>query len=236
MDIIEQIIQSNQAAGTPGGTSVVRVGAQDRYAWEGVRKTYIRGQKQTLKDGTVVNKDYSLKELATLFAISYDSLKLKARKEGWPRMRAAYLSRVSPGGLGNDLNYYDEESSTAEASALAASNKLGAVLDKYINYRYGEILEVDDLDNLSPEVRAQIAEVNRNTGKPVFISELKEAIGVAKDIYNLHKQVVADAPEDAYMRSASGDDPSAMSPEQRQKALEEVKARLGSQLLNSGQD
>ena len=231
-NILDEIITGNQQTNTPGGSEIISVKPTEKHAWESIRRTFILGEKHSLKDGTVVNKDYSLAEVARLFNVNYGTLKSRAKREGWSRSRAAYLSRVSPNNLGNDLGYYDEESSTAEARAFAASNKLGTVLDKYINHRYGEILECDDIYNLDESVQRRLAEVNTNTGRPVFISELKEAIEVASNIYKLHRTILSDAPQDTGFTQAyiDGDDPAQMTPEQRQKALEEIQRRVGLKL------
>lgn len=170
------------------------------YNWSEIRKHFVLGKRTQLEDGSWISEDYTLKELSQKFGVKYDYLRYKSASESWSKLRKAYLARVNKINIGQELGLYTQENYQAEIAAMNACNKLGNVLDKFIEHKFGEILEDnEDIDSDGTEASDKITElmsaVNRNTGTPIFITELKEAVKVAGDIYNLQRKIYENAPK-----------------------------------------
>lgn len=170
------------------------------YNWSVIRKDYVLGKRVQLGDGTWVNEDYTLKEIATKYGISYGYLSAKSASESWQKLRKAYLARVNSVNIGQELGLYTSESYQAEVSAMNACNKLSTVLNSYLEYKFGNILDnVEDLsksekDVVDENIQRQMDSVNPNTGNPTFITEVKEAVKVTTEIYKLQRQIYENSP------------------------------------------
>lgn len=173
---------------------------KETHNWSEVRKYFVLGKRVQLEDGSWVSEDYSLKELSLKFGVNYEYLRKKSSNESWGKIRKAYLARVNQINIGQELGLYTQENYQAEIAAMNACNKLGIVLDKYIDHKFGDILDNnEDVDCDGSEVGESIEEhmrmVNRASGAPVLMTELKEAIKVASDIYSLQRKVYDNAPK-----------------------------------------
>lgn len=169
--------------------------------WDTVRKHYIVGERKQLEDNSWVSEDISLKELSNRYDIAYSTIRKKAHIEGWVKLRKGYLARVNEKNLGFELSFYTQENFAAEIAAMNTCNKLGKVLETYIEGQYGEILrESEDLEkggvDLSDELKDRLGRVNNNTGVPVFINELSNAVKVTRDIYDLQRKIYENAPKE----------------------------------------
>lgn len=207
------------------------------YNWSDVRKHFVLGKRIQLADGSFVSEDYTLKELALKFGISYNYLRYKSSCEKWSKLRKAYLIRVNQINVGQELGLYTQENYQGEIAAMNACNKLGVVLDRYIEYKFGEILEsAEDLDtdgkSMSEELETQMMAVNRNTGTPIFITELKETVKVANDIYNLQRKVYENAPKtEMEIIERITNKPKFKTEKERQAKIKQLQAKLSGVLM-----
>ena len=205
---------------------------EEVYNWSDIRKAYILGNRVQLEDGTWVSEDCSLKDIAQKFGVNYNYLRNKASTESWSKIRRAYLARVTQTNIGQELGLYTQENYQAEIAAMNACNKLGIVLDKYIDHKFADILENnedinhDDRD-ISEELEAKLNAVNRNTGTPIFVTELKEAIKVASDIYNLQRKIYENAPKaETDIIEKITNKPKFKSEKDRQAKIQQLQAKL----------
>ena len=213
------------------------------YCWDEVRKEFILGRRKQLEDGSIVAENVTLKELSEKYGIKMTLIKEKSAKQNWGKLRKAYQERVTERNIGLELGLYTQEDYEAEVAAMNAANKLTVVLNKFIDYKFREILEDDqdvnsDGSNTSEELEQQINAVNRNTGTPVFINELKETVKVATDIYRLQKEIYRNAPNkdletlDAKIKSSKDAKKSKSiekiinNPQDRQEMINRLKQKL----------
>lgn len=199
--------------------------------WEIVRKHYILGDRKQLDTGGYASEHIGYRKLAALYNIVPNNLIAKARKEGWYKLREAYLARVNEKNIGLELSFYTSENYQSEVATTNATDKLSKVLDAFIDTRYKAILEADDIDNLDEESRLEIenqfTRVNNNTGTSVFIKELQDTIKVAQSIYELRAKVYANAPADLTLEQvASSVAPKFKNTREREIKLEAIKQKL----------
>lgn len=170
------------------------------YNWSVIRKDYVLGKRVQLSNGTWVSEDYTLKEIALKYGISYYYLKAKSASESWQKLRKAYLARVNSINVGQELGLYTSENYQAEVAAMNACNKLSIVLNSYLEYKFGDILDISEdinkleTEDMNEEVASKMNAINSNTGTPIFINELKEAIKVTSDIYKLQRSIYDNSP------------------------------------------
>lgn len=219
-------------------SKVTRVSARaNGVNWDNIRHIYVLGKRKQLADGSYVSEDYTLKEIAAKFNVNYGSLRHKASQDRWNNLRKAYLARVNQINIGLDLGLYTQENYQSEIAALNACNKLGKVLDKYIEVKFGDILD-DDVDvnsdhSLDDTVRETMLQVNRATGTPIFVTELKEAIKVAGDIYNLSRKIYENAPkEEITIIEEHTKKPKFRNDNERLAKIKQLEAKLGRAFTN----
>lgn len=206
--------------------------ANEQYNWSEIRQAYILGNRVQLEDGTWVSEDCTLKDIAIKFGVNYNYIRVKAANESWSKIRRAYLARVNQSNIGQELGLYTQENYQAEIAAMNACNKLGIVLDKYIDHKFSDILEttedINSLDSdISEELEAKLNAVNRNTGTPIFVTELKEAIKVASDIYTLQRKIYDNAPKtDMEVIEKITNKPKFKNEKERQAKIQQLQAKL----------
>jgi len=206
--------------------------AQELYNWSEIRQAYILGNRVQLEDGTWVSEDCTLKDIALRFGVNYNYLRIKSSSESWGKIRKAYLARVNQSNIGHELGLYTQENYQAEIAAMNACNKLGIVLDKYIDHKFSDILEntedINSIDSdISEELEAKLNAVNRNTGTPIFVTELKEAIKVASDIYTLQRKIYDNAPKtDLDVIEKITNKPKFKNEKERQAKIQQLQAKL----------
>lgn len=222
---------SNTLPNAPG--RVMRVSRRaEVYNWSEIRKHFVIGKRTQLEDGSWITEDYTLKELAQKFGVKYDYLRYKSSSESWSKLRKAYLARVNQVNIGQELGLYTQENYQAEIAAMNACNKLGVVLDRYIEHKFGDILETSentesDGTDVSDELASQMNVVNRTTGTPVFITELKEAIKVASDIYTLQRKIYDNAPKtEVEVIEKITNKPKFKNEKERQAKIQQLQAKL----------
>lgn len=222
---------------------VTRVSARSRdINWSIIRQHYVLGKRKQLEDGSWISEDYTYRELCSKFSnqelgvkINYNTLKNVASQQNWTKLRKAYLARVNQINIGQELGLYTQENYQAEISAVTACNKLGTVLDRYIEYKFGDILECDEdtdsTDNYSEESIYQMESVNK-AGSPIFLAEIKEAVNVAKEIYNLQRKIYDNAPKtEMEIIETLSTKPKFRSDKERQAKIAQLSAKLGKNLL-----
>jgi hypothetical protein len=206
-----------------------------KYNWTELRKHWVLGKRIQLEDGTFASEDYTYKEFAEKFEVNFTTLRDKVHKDKWQHLRKAYLARVNERNIGQELGLYVQENYQAEIAAVNACNKLGVVLDRYIEHKFGEVLDAsEDLDNpnyLSEETKEYMNMVNNKTGTPIFLNEVKEAITVASNIYKLQRQIYENAPkEDMELFQIETKSHKFKTPQERQAAIKRLEAKLGRKL------
>lgn len=155
--------------------------------WSEIRRHYVVGKHKQLDDGMWVTEDYTYKELGEKFQVNLNSIKKKASTESWTKLRKAYLARVNNKNITQELGLYTTENYQAEISAMNACNKLGVVLDHYIEANFRDILEaVDD---------TSITDSADRVDAPIDIKSITEAVKVAKEIYGLQRQIYENSPK-----------------------------------------
>jgi hypothetical protein len=235
-------IESDEGLTNPP-TRVIPISSRaDSINWTELRKHYILGKRLQLEDGTWVSEDYTYAQLCEKFSapgceIKYNTLKTVARQQGWVKLRKAYLMRVNEVNIGMELGLYTQENFQAEVSAMSACDKLGTVLDKYIEHRFGDILEAAEdvgstgLETLSEDALAAMSKVNQNTGIPIFLNEVKEAVRVASDIYTLQRKIHDNRPQtESEILEELQSKPKFRDENERQAKIAQLEARLGKSL------
>jgi hypothetical protein len=155
------------------------------------------GNRVELEDGTYCSEQVSQKKISEIYGIPLPTINARAGRERWNDLRKAYLMKVSEKNIGKDLNLYAESQNISEINALTAVEKLGKVLGTYIDTRYSLILEATeqgDTVELNEDLRVELGRVNQNTGIPVFINELSNAVKVTRDIYELSRKIYDNSP------------------------------------------
>lgn len=169
-------------------------------------------------------------------------MKKVASQQTWSKYRKAYLARVNQINIGQELGLYTQENYQAQIAAINACNKLGTVLDKFIEYKFGDILEMsedvtDDGTEVPEEISNQMREVNRATGTPVLLAEIKDAVKVVTDIYNLQQKIYKDAPKgDAEIIEELSTKPRFRTEQERHAAIARLEAQLGRSLSQVKQE
>lgn len=160
--------------------------------WDLIRQEFIRGKITKLEDGTYTTNDYSLKELANNYEVNYFKLCEVARQQNWKRYRQAYLSRIEDITLQEELGYIDVAEYSAEVNTLNACDKISAIVDTYIESRFGQLLDLtEDTENEFSE-----EDIEEIVGQ-VDLVELKDAMKLVSDMYKLQKQVTKDTKSDS---------------------------------------
>jgi hypothetical protein len=211
--------------------------------WELLKKKYVLGKRVQLEDGSYATQDYTYRELSEEYQISYDYLKQKAAKEKWFQLRQAYVARVTKRNAGHELNMYTQENYQGEVRALDVCDKLGIVLDKFIQHKFGEVLDVEldlvdgpDKKAVENNVTGVLSRLNPVTGMPLILSELKEAVNVTKEIYGLQKRIYDEAPkEDVLKLEHDLKKPKFRNEKDRRDTIQKLQQRL-SGVLNPGEE
>lgn len=159
------------------------------------------GDRVQLKDGSWANEKITLTELARHYNLSNSSVKSKAKKENWGKLREAYIARVQERNMGLELSFYTQENFDNETTAMNSAQKLNRVLETYIDTKYATILKASDsLEDMHIEddevIQTEFNRVNNNTGVSVFITELQSTVKVAESIYNLQRKIYVNAQEE----------------------------------------
>lgn len=213
------------------------------FNWSEIRKTFVLGKRKQTTDGTWISENYTLKEIAEKFGVGYYYLKQKSASEGWSKLRKAYLARVNEVNVGQELGLYTSENYQSEINAINACNKLSAVLNSYIEYKFGSIIDhCEDINSLDGEglpenIERQMNVINQNTGMPVFINEIKEAVKVTTDIYKLQRTVYENSPQanTELVENLMKNKKTFKNEQQRKAKLTELQAKL-SVLLKPGEE
>lgn len=189
------------------------------------------GERVQLADGSWASESISQKKLGEKYGIPVGTIVARATREKWSNLRKAYLMKVTEEGIGKDLNLYEDSQNVSEIQALSAVEKLGKVLGVYIDSRYSAILEANEkLDGkveLTEEVEAELSRVNLNTGIPVFINELNNAVKVTKDIYELSRKIYDNSPNNVSVEVVTSDKSLQFrNDKEREIKLEQLKKRL----------
>lgn len=227
-----------------GKVGVSRVSARaNSINWSEIRRTFVIGKKKQLEDGTWITEDYSYKELAEKFGVKRTTVQQKGAQESWMKLRKAFLARVMNQNLSMDMGLYVTENYQAEVSAMNACNKLGVVLDKYIESKFGHILEKnEDINNEDEKSLVMETIVTKNgevieVEKEIDISEIKDAIKVAQDIYGLQRKIYDNAPKpEVELIEKMTNKPKFRSERERQQKIAQLEQRLGRKLKVVGDD
>lgn len=200
-----------------------RVSHRDRdIGWKTIQQHYILGKRKQLEDGIWVSEDYSPRELADKFEVKINTLKSKITQGNWVALRKAYLLRVNQINIGQELGLYAQVNYQSEIAALNFCNKLGIVLDKYMEQNFGDIL--DNSDNVN-------SDGSEESEKPIRMSDLKDAINVATEVYKLQRKVFDNAPQDAAEELTRLSSKQRMrSPQERLAKIKQLEAKIGKSL------
>lgn len=187
-----------------------------------LRLKFVLGKRRQLEDGTWVSEDYTHREFAEEYGLSKYYVDQIASQEAWHKLRKAYLARVSDINIGQELSLYTTENFQAEISAINACNKLGVVLDKYIDTKFGDIL--DAANSTDTNIPDEAAGVN--------VNELKEAINVAKEIYTLQRKIYENAPKtgEELINEVNQSKPKFRTPQERKAKIKSLEAIIGKAL------
>jgi hypothetical protein len=189
------------------------------------------GERVQLADGSWCSESISQRKLAEKYGIPQSTIVARATREKWSNLRKAYLMKVTEEGIGEDLNLYEDNQNVSEIQALNAVEKLGKVLGTYIDSRYSAILEanerIDGRVELTEDVEAELSRVNTNTGIPVFINELNNAVKVTRDIYDLSRKIYENSPHHVSIEAVtSTENLKFRNDKEREIKLEQLKKRL----------
>lgn len=170
-------------------------------SWDTIRKHYVVGNRVQLQDGSWVTEKVTLPELAKHYNINLNTLRGKSKKENWAKLRDAYVAKVQERNLGVELSFYTQENFNNESIAMNSAQKLGKVLETYIDTKYSKILDAaDSLEDSEiesdEELQREFSRVNNNTGINIFIAELQNAVKVADSIYTLQRKIYSNAQEE----------------------------------------
>ena len=159
------------------------------------------GERVQLSDGSWVSERINLRDLAKHYGVGYQTVVNRSAKENWVKLREAYLAKVQERNVGLELSFYTQENFTNETTAMNSAQKLGKVLETYIDTKYGKILDANNsledrhLED-DEELQREFNRVNNNTGMSVFINELQSAVKVAESIYTLQRKIYENAQEE----------------------------------------
>lgn len=153
--------------------------------------------------------------------LSHYTVRNKGRRENWVGLRRAYLARVGEINAGHELGFYSTENYQAEIASMNAATKLGIVLNKYLDEKFGDILnddlangrEIDDLDISNIDMR-----------------ELKDAVNVAKEVYTLQRKIYDNAPREEsemYETLLHKNDKRPLSDQERKAKIKQLEAKIG---------
>ena len=170
-----------------------------------IRRKYVCGKVREVGEGVNVYEDYSILELSKEYGIYYAELLRVSKRERWEEQRKLYLERLNEGNRERELGIRSELSHESEVGVLRATEKLSVVLDDYIEYRFGEILEYEGsireglvTGEISEDTRVLLERESR--GIPRCLVELKECLGIASGVYSLQRKLLEDWREDQELR------------------------------------
>lgn len=218
--------------------------------WLDLRNKFIQGKKIPLGNGSYVYKDYSVAEFCSTF--STPEIKLDPQRMGklirkfkWREYRKTYLERLSDADLEHGISSELEATYESEVEALTNCKKLNGVLNTYLEFRFGDIIDseseitLENLDSLPERTQELLTSVNRNTGVPLFLTELKEALAVSERIYSLQRKIIDNNKVDKeYVEQnkkalkASLEDKPLLSEGERDTKLKKLKEKLTKKLSN----
>lgn len=147
-----------------------------RVDYSAIKAKFIIGEQSIDEQGITHTRDYTLKELAGMFNVSYSGLIAKSAKEQWVLLKTAYRARINEQSEARSLNLYSIEAATADIQGMIATNKLNRLFQRMLNDKYGELL------------------TDENTEGSVNPKDLREAVSIAKDLHALSKQITASMP------------------------------------------
>jgi hypothetical protein len=205
---------------------VKRVYFEQDINWTLLREQYILGKRKQLEDGTWISEDYTYNQIAKDYGIALQTIKNKGSQESWSKLRKAYLARVNNLNIGQQLSLYTTANYQAEIAAMNACNKLGVVLDRYIENKFGDILDSsEDINSTGRE----------NNISHVNMQELKDAIKTASDIYQLQRKIYDNAPDtDQEILDLLNTKPKYKSAQEREAAIHRIAAKLGKSVTELG--
>jgi len=210
---------------------MVRSGAKRVYFeqdvnWTLLREKYILGKRKQLPDGIWISEDYTYSQIAKDYGIALQTVKDRGARESWTKLRKAYLARVNNINIGQKLSLYTTANYQAEVAAMSACNKLGVVLDRYIENKFGDIL--DSNEDINSDTRKD--DISR-----VTTLELKEAVTVASEIYKLQRKIYDNAPKtDQEILDLLESKPKYKSAQERAAAINRIAAKLGKTITELG--
>lgn len=197
---------------------MVRAGRNGDINWSEIRKKYIQGKIVRREDGTVYTEDYTYKELAAEYEIDVNWLKQKGAKEKWRSYREAYLAKLDEINLGEDLGLYSTAEYLAEVNTINACQKLTAILDTFLEAKFGDILDLSEVPN-----KTFSEEDIETISKGVSLTELKDAVRIVTDIYKIQKEIVSNQQK----REIDKPTMTELSDEERQQKIAKLTTMLG---------
>lgn len=209
-----------------GVVSVNRVvrstGRTAKYSgWSDLRQLYVLGERTQGENGIYVSKDISYQKLADLSGLSLDTLKKRGTRENWVGLRRAYLARVGEINAGHELGFYSTENYQAEIASMNAATKLGVVLNRYLDDKFGNILSNEIYgDELGEE--DELVEIK--------IADLKDAVKVAMDVYTLQRKIYDNAPRtdiEMYENEMNKNQKYKLTDNERKAKIKQLEAKIG---------
>jgi hypothetical protein len=194
------------------------------------------GNRRELPDGTYCSENVSRKKLSEIYGVPLPTVNAKAIRERWSDLRKSYLMKVTSDNVGKELNLYANSQNISEVNALSAVEKLGKVLGTYIDARYSHILEVSNEGDLviDEDLEKELSRVNTNTGIPVFINELSNAVKVTKEIYELSRKIFDNSPNNVNIDIITSEKEVFRNNQERDVKLAQLKQRLALSESNLG--
>ena len=137
------------------------------------------------------------------------------------------------------LNYYNNTpSNNSFLNPNSDLENINVAFDRTVRQEFlGQPLE--NLDNLPERTQELLTSVNRNTGVPLFLTELKEALAVSERIYSLQRKIIDNnkvdkeyVEQNKKVLKASLEDKPLLSDGERDTKLKKLKERLNKKLSN----
>lgn len=201
-------------------TTVTRVSSRSKdINWDIIKRDYILGKRKQLEDGTWITEDYTYSELRDKYQLkSLGTLKNKAAKDSWTGLRKAYLSRVNQNNIGQELGLYTTENFQAEITSINICNKLGLLANKYIEDKYGEVLDkLNDTDSDDSIDKVTV----------IDLKDLQDSVKVITEVYNLQKRIYDSAPKtDQTVIDEMSKKRKYRTSQQREQKINELKTKL----------
>jgi len=149
---------------------------EKKWDWEAIRLDYMIGQTIINKDGLQVQRPYTIKSLAEKHNIPEATVQSKSKKEKWVAQRNLLDSKLRRRLNEGKVTALLGESTMSDSLALSQLSKATQMITNYFKQ-----YNLDENSDIS---------YNEKETPPINPRELKDVVGVIKEIHLLTKSII----------------------------------------------